>query len=314
MTRSRIGVRRSPKPIDESLQARGPGKSAMLPAPSPANLELPARRSMISVQTDILSKSMNTKVLSRVDRESVAVLTFERPTKLNALNYELVDSIVLTLDEIEEENHIRAVVLTGSGRAFSAGADIPEFSKDVELGSQVAYRRFVRRGQNMTRRIENFSKPIIAAVNGLAYGGGCEIVEATHLSVAVPEALFAKAEIALGMPPCFGGTQRLPRLVGRKRGLQMILTADPITAAQAKESGLINSIVTKETLIDEAVALGLRIARFAPETVAVCIHAVQHGLNTTIDEGLAIEAEAFAKMVPTAALRKGLENFIAARS
>jgi enoyl-CoA hydratase len=257
---------------------------------------------------------MNTNVLSRLDRAAVAVLTFERPAKLNALSYELVDAIVGALDQIEDENQIRAVVLTGSGRAFSAGADISEFSKDVHLGPQTAHRRFVRRGQNMTRRIENFPKPIIAAVNGLAYGGGCEIVEATHLSIAVPEALFAKAEIALGMPPCFGGTQRLPRLIGRKRALQMILTADPITAAQAKESGLINAIVTKETLIDEAVALGLRVARSAPEAVEACLHAVQRGLNTTIDEGLAIEAEAFGKMVSTDALRQGLEKFLAARS
>jgi enoyl-CoA hydratase/carnithine racemase len=256
---------------------------------------------------------MNPKVLSRTDRESVAILTFERAAKLNALNYELVDSIVQALNEIEEEDRIRSVVLTGSGRAFSAGADIHEFSKDVALGSEVAHRRFVRRGQNMTRRIENFSKPIIAAVNGIAYGGGCEIVEATHLSIAVAEALFAKAEIALGMPPCFGGTQRLPRLIGRKRALQMILTADSITAVQAMEHGLINAIVAREALIDEAVALGLRVARFAPAAVRSCIHAVQRGLNTTIDEGLAIEAEAFAKMVPTDALRQGLENFIAHR-
>ena len=123
----------------------------------------------------VIDKTMKTKVLSRLDRESVAILTFERPTKLIALNYELVDSIVHALERMEEEKHIRAVVLTGSGRAFSAGADIHEFSKDVGLGPQAAYRRFVRRGQNMTRRIENFSKPIIAAVNGLDYGGGCEI-------------------------------------------------------------------------------------------------------------------------------------------
>jgi enoyl-CoA hydratase len=111
---------------------------------------------------------MNTSVLSRRDRESVAILTFERPAKLNALNYELVDSIVQALDQIEEEDQIRAVVLTGSGRAFSAGADIHEFSQDAMQGAQIAHRRFVRRGQNMTKRIENFSKPIIAAVNGLA--------------------------------------------------------------------------------------------------------------------------------------------------
>jgi enoyl-CoA hydratase len=131
----------------------------------------------------------------------------------------------------------------------------------VALGRETVYRRFVRRGQSMTRRIENYAKPIIAAVNGLAYGGGCEIVEATHLSIAVPEALFAKSEIALGMPPCFGGTQRLPRLIGRKRALQMLLTSDPISADQAKEFGLVNALAPKETLLDDSIALGQRIAR-----------------------------------------------------
>ena len=257
---------------------------------------------------------MNTSVLSRSDRESVAILTFERPTKLNALNYELVDSIVQALDQIEEEDQIRAVVLTGSGRAFSAGADIHEFSQDVKLGPQIVHRRFVRRGQNMTKRIENFSKPIIAAVNGLAYGGGCEIVEATHLSIAVPEAKFSKAEIAIGIPPCFGGTQRLPRLIGRKRALRMILTGEPITAIEAKEAGLINAIVDKNALLDEAVGLGSKVAQFAPVAVAVCLHAVHRGLNATIDEGLAIEADAFAKVVPTVATREALDKFVEAHS
>jgi enoyl-CoA hydratase/carnithine racemase len=257
---------------------------------------------------------MNISVLSRTDRGSVAILTLERPAKLNALNYQLVDSIVQALDQIEQEDQIRAVVLTGSGRAFSAGADIHEFSQDVKLGSQIAHHRFVRRGQNMTRRIENFSKPIIAAVNGLAYGGGCEIVEATHLSIAVPEAKFSKAEIAIGIPPCFGGTQRLPRLIGRKRALRMILTGEPITAAEAREAGLINAIVDKEKLLDEAVELGSKVAQFAPEAVAVCLHAVHRGLNATIDEGLAIEAEAFAKVVPTAATKEALNKFVKAHS
>ena len=257
---------------------------------------------------------MNTNVLSRSDHESVAILTFERPAKLNALNYELVDAIVQALDQIEVEDQIRAVVLTGSGRAFSAGADIQEFSQDVKLGPDIVHRKFVRRGQNMTKRIENFSKPVIAAVNGLAYGGGCEIVEATHLSMAVPEARFSKAEIAIGIPPCFGGTQRLPRLVGRKRALRMILTGEPISADEAKAAGLINEVVDKERLLEAAVALGLKIGRFAPEAVAVCLHAVHRGLNTTIDEGLAIEAEAFARMVPTAATREALNQFIEAHS
>src|SRR3984893_4384726 len=257
---------------------------------------------------------MNSKALSRTDHDSVAVLIFERSSKLNALNYELVDAIVHALDEIEAEDDVRVIVLTGSGRAFSAGADIHEFSKDVARGADVAYRQFVRRGQGMTRRIESFPKPVISAVNGLAYGGGCEIVEATHLSIAVPEASFAKAEIALGMPPTFGGTPRLPRLVGRKRALRMILTGEPITASEAKAAGLINEVVDKERLLEEAVALGLKIAGFAPEAVAICLHAVHRGLNTTIDEGLAIEAEACARMVPTPATREALNKFVESHS
>jgi len=256
---------------------------------------------------------MDTSPLSRTDRNSVTILTFERPGKLNALNYQLVDAIVSALNQIEADEAVRAVVLTGSGRAFSAGADIHQFSEDIARGPEIAYRQFVRRGQGMTRRIENFPKPVIAAVNGLAYGGGCEIVEATHLSLAVPEARFAKSEIALGMPPCFGGTQRLPRLIGRKRALQMLLTAEPINAEEAKQIGLINRVVPEETLIDEAVGLALRITRFAPTAVAACLHAATRGLNTTIDEGLAIEAEAFARVAPTVALREGLQAFTSGR-
>src|SRR5258707_3407857 len=124
---------------------------------------------------------MSTNVLSRRDRESVAILTFERPAKLNALNYELVDSIVQALDQIETEDQIRAVVLTGSGRAFSAGADIHEFSQDVKLGPQIAHRKFVRRGQNMTKPIENFSKTVFAALNGIAYRGRFEVSQGIPL-------------------------------------------------------------------------------------------------------------------------------------
>jgi enoyl-CoA hydratase len=257
---------------------------------------------------------MESSPLSRIDRNSVAILTFERPAKLNALNYELVDAIVEALDQIETEDAVRAAVLTGAGRAFSAGADIHQFSQDVARGPETAYYQFVRRGQAMTRRIENFSKPVIAAVNGLAYGGGCEIVEATHLSLAVPDARFAKSEIALGMPPCFGGTQRLPRLIGRKRALQMLLTAEPISADEAKQAGLINRVVPKENLLDEAIGLALRIGSFAPTAVAACLYAAIRGLNTGIDEGLAIEAEAFSRVVPTSALREGLQRFISARA
>src|ERR1700733_3224889 len=152
---------------------------------------------------------MSDPVLLDVEGE-IAVLTLNRPRQLNALNYELIDRLMAHLDRIEGEANIRAIILPGAGeRAFSAGADIHEFSASVRLGADIAVRDFVRRGQAMTARLEAFRKPVIAAINGLAFGGGCEITEAVHLAIASEQACFAKPEIALGMPPTFGGTQRL---------------------------------------------------------------------------------------------------------
>src|SRR5437879_406718 len=145
--------------------------------------------------------------------DGIALITLNRPDKLNALNYDLIDRLMAALDRIETDAGIGAVILTGAGeRAFSAGADINEFSGSVRHGPATAVRDFVRRGQAMTARLEAFRKPVIAAVNGLAYGGGCEITEAVHLAIASDNASFAKPEINLGMPPTFGGTQPLPRL------------------------------------------------------------------------------------------------------
>ena len=135
-------------------------------------------------------------------RGTVALLTLNRPNKLNALSYALIDQLMAMLDRIEDDERVRAIVLTGAGdRAFSAGADIAEFSESVKAGPDAATKAFVRRGQAMTARMEAFPKPIIAAVNGLAYGGGCEITEAVHLAVASEQASFAKPEIAIGITP-----------------------------------------------------------------------------------------------------------------
>src|SRR5262249_2431132 len=150
--------------------------------------------------------------------DGIALLTLNRPRKLNAMSYASIDHLLGLLDVIEVAPEVRAVILTGAGeRAFCAGADIPEFAQSVGQGVNAAVRDFVRRGQTMTARLEAFPKPIIAAVNGLAFGAGCEITEAVHLAVASERAQFAKPEIRLAMPPTFGGTQRLPRLAGRKR-------------------------------------------------------------------------------------------------
>ena len=249
---------------------------------------------------------MSQPVLSEVS-DGIATLTLNRPEKLNAISYAMADALVAFLDQIEADDEIGAVILTGAGEAFSAGADIAEFSTSVRKGPAAAVREFVRRGQAMTARLEAFSKPVIAAVNGLAYGGGCEITEAVHLAVASARAVFAKPEIKLGMPPTFGGTQRLPRLAGRKRALEHLLTGDSFSAEKAMELGLVNQVVPHEKLLPAARDLAARIRRHSPLAVAGILAAVTRGLNMTIAEGLQVEAEQFARLVPTADLREGLD-------
>jgi enoyl-CoA hydratase/carnithine racemase len=246
--------------------------------------------------------------------DSISTVTLNRPEKLNAINYAMADALLALLDRLEVDPEVRAVILTGAGeRAFSAGGDIHEFSQSVRLGANAAVRDFVRRGQAMTARLEAFPKPIIAAVNGLAFGGGCEITEAVHLAIASERALFAKPEINLGMPPTFGGTQRLPRLAGRKRALELLLTGDSFYPDRALDLGLVNKVVPPGDLLPEARALAGRILRHSPLAAAGIITAVTRGLNMTIGEGLLMESEQFARMVPSHDLREGLEAWIERR-
>ncbi|SDI31281.1 MULTISPECIES: crotonase/enoyl-CoA hydratase family protein [Bradyrhizobium] len=248
-------------------------------------------------------------------KDGIALITLNRPDKLNALNYELIDRLMAAVDQIEVETSARVVVLTGAGeRAFSAGADIHEFSGSVREGATIAVRDFVRRGQAMTARLEAFKKPVIAAVNGLAFGGGCEITEAVHLAIASERASFAKPEINLGMPPTFGGTQRLPRLAGRKRALEMLLTGAPFSPARALEIGLVNRVVPHEELLPAARELAGRIMRHSPLAVGSILTAVTRGLNMAIGEGLQAESEQFAAMVPTGDLTEGLAAWRERRS
>lgn len=246
---------------------------------------------------------------------AIAILTLNRPEKLNAINYAMNDRLVDLLDEIEADDTVRAVILTGAGdRAFSAGGDIHEFAGSIKQGPDVAMRDFVRRGQRMTRRLEAFPKPVIAAVNGIAFGGGCEITEAVHLSVASEEAVFAKPEINIGIPPTFGGTQRLPRLAGRKRALELLLTGDRFGPHRACELGLVNTVVPHDRLMETAFGLAERILRHSPLAAARIITAVTRGLNATIDEGLRIEGEQFGRMAATDDVHEGLDAWIARRT
>ena len=255
----------------------------------------------------------DTVLLDRKD--DIAILILNRPEKLNALDYATNDLLLARLDAIEDDGRIRAVVVTGAGeRAFSAGGDIHEFTRSIEEGPDRAVKRFVRRGQAMTARLENFTKPIIAAVNGIAFGGGCEITEAAHLAIASDRAVFAKPEINIGIPPTFGGTQRLPRLAGRKRALELLLTGDTFTPERAYEIGLVNGIVPHDRLMPAAFELAGRITRHSPLAAARIITAVTRGINASIAEGLQIESEQFARMARTDDVMAGLHAWIERRA
>lgn len=257
---------------------------------------------------------MTQPVLMELDG-TIATLTLNRPEKLNALNYETIDALLEHLDAIDADDGIAGVIVTGAGdRAFSAGGDIPEFSRSVAESPEAALRDFVARGQRLTARIEAFRKPVVAAVNGLAYGGGCEVTEAAPLAIASDRAMFAKPEIRLGMPPTFGGTQRLPRLAGRKRAMELLLTGAPFPPERALELGLVNAIVPHDALLPAARALLARILAHSPLAVATILTAVTRGINLPIAEGLLVEAEQFARMAPTADLREGLDAWIARRA
>lgn len=245
---------------------------------------------------------------------AVAVLTLNRPEKLNALNNDLLSAIVGTLDGIELDDAVRAVVITGAGRAFSAGADITAFQPHLQAGPAEAVAHFMRPGHRMTRRVESFPKPIIAAVNGLAFGGGCELVESCHIALAADGAAFSKAEINIGIIPTFGGTQRLPRNIGRKAALELILSGREFDAAEAARLGLVNRVVPAADLLDAALGLASSLTTKPPLTIAAALTAVHRGMDASIDDGLAIEEAAFARIVPTNDAREGVAAFVEKRS
>jgi enoyl-CoA hydratase len=257
---------------------------------------------------------MSEPMLLRNDAGAVTVLTLNRPAKLNALNNDLLAAIMVALDDIELTPSVRAVVITGAGRAFSAGADIAAFQRDVEAGAVQAVANFMRPGHRMTRRVESFPRPIIAAVNGLAFGGGCELVEATHIALAAESATFSKAEINIGIIPTFGGTQRLPRNVGRKAAIELILSGRVFDAAEAARLGLVNRVVPSQDLTEEAIALAELLATKPAMTLAAALSAIHRGMDAAIDDGLAIEEAAFAQIVSSHDSREGIAAFVEKRN
>ncbi len=247
-------------------------------------------------------------------RQSVAVIRLNRPEKLNALSSEMILALGDLFESIgkptNSESDLRAIIITGAGTAFCAGTDIGELT-ELELNRA---REVAERGQALCNQIENCGVPVIAAVNGIAAGGGCELALACHLRVAAIDAQFSLPETNLGVIPAYGGTQRLAREIGSGRALEAMLTGRTIPAVEAFESGLVSSVVPVAELINEAQALAQEIAQLAPLAIHACLEAVTRGRELPLAEGLALEAKLFAGLFATEDVREGTRAFLEKRA
>jgi enoyl-CoA hydratase len=241
---------------------------------------------------------------------SIAYVTLNRPGALNALNQATLRELGQVFQRAKDDAAVGGVIVTGSGdKAFVAGADIGELAAT----DAVAAEAFTRHGQAVFNLIETLGKPVIAAINGFALGGGCELAMACTLRLAVPEAQFGQPETKLGVIPGFGGTQRLPRLVGKGRAMELILTAKTIDAAEACRIGLLNEVVPRERLIVRAEEVLRQILANAPVATRLAMQAVNTGLDGHVAEGLALESACFAICAATTDKQEGTQAFLEKR-
>src|ERR671917_1560275 len=242
--------------------------------------------------------------------DGIARITVNRPDKLNALNAIVIAELGDAVTRIETDSAIRGVVVTGAGtKAFVAGADINELTEQGVTGGRT--RALI--GQQVFRRLERCGKPVLAAVNGFALGGGCELALACHLRIASENAKFGQPEVKLGIAPGYGGTVRLPRIVGKARALELLLTGDMIDAEEARRIGLVNRVVPAERLLPEAEALLRAILANGPLAVRACLEAVDAALDMGIDEALLLEAGFFGLLSATEDMQEGTRAFVEKR-
>jgi enoyl-CoA hydratase len=244
-------------------------------------------------------------------RDGVALVTVNRPDKLNALTDAVITELGEAVGRLEREPGVRGAILTGAGpRAFVAGADIGELA----ACDPAAAERLSRKGSEVFRRLELLPTPVIAAVNGFALGGGCELAMACHLRVASEQARFGQPEVKLGTIPGYGGTVRLPRLVGRGRALELLLTGAPIDAQEALRIGLVNRVVPAHRLLAEAETLLRAILEVGPLAAAACLRLVDEQESARLDDALATESARFGALAATADFREGTAAFLARRT
>jgi len=242
---------------------------------------------------------------------AIAHVTLNRPKVLNALNQAVFAELKAAFEDVRDDAAVRGVILTGSGdKAFAAGADIAEMSTSTGVQAEES----TRHAQAVTELIENLGKPVIAAVNGFALGGGCELAMACTIRIAAETAKFGQPEVKLGIMPGAGGTQRLPRLIGKGRALQLILSGEIISAQEAYRIGLVNEVVPNANLISRSEAILNQINSNGPLGVKYSIDAVNKGLDGSVSEGLLIEASLFGICAGSEDKKEGTSAFLAKRA
>jgi enoyl-CoA hydratase len=244
-------------------------------------------------------------------RDGVAVLTVNRPEKLNALNDQTMEELDAAFSKLGEDPEVRGVILTGAGeKAFVAGADISELATQSPVSGQERSRR----GQRILDKIENLGKPVVAAVNGFALGGGCELALACHVRIAAEGARLGTPEVKLGIMCGYAGTQRLPRLVGKGRALEILLTGEPVDAQEAQRIGLVNRVVPKDRLLAESEALLRKMLANGPVSLRFTMKAVSAGLEMPLEQAQYLEATLFGLICTTADMKEGTRAFLEKRA
>ncbi len=239
--------------------------------------------------------------------EGVCIVKINRPTKLNAMNIDVARELVSTFQQLDKDDSVKVIVLTGEGdKAFSAGADIEYMSKISADESEV----YAKLGQEVTGTIENVSKPTIAAVNGFALGGGCEVAMSCDIRIASDNARMGQPEVTIGIPPGWGGTQRLMRIVGIAKAKELVYTGKMIKADEAKEIGLVNNVVPLESLMDEVMSMAKTIASNATLAVRMSKTAINKGRNADLDTGLGVELLAWRNCFSDPDREKRMTDFV----
>ncbi|MGM7720913.1 enoyl-CoA hydratase [uncultured Metabacillus sp.] len=247
--------------------------------------------------------------LKLVKEDKVAVVTIDH-SPANALSSNVLRELSILLDEMETDEEVRAIVLHGEGRFFSAGADIKEF---LQVPSGEEFSKMAAAGQELFERIETFKKPIIAAIHGAALGGGLELAMSCHIRLVTENAKLGLPELQLGIIPGFGGTQRLPKYIGTGRALEMMLTSEPITGAEAVKLGLANHSFPEESLLEEAKKLAAKFAQKSPLSVKAVIELLHTSKTSVYEAGMKQEAESFGEIFESADAKEGISAFIEKR-